>query len=73
MSTLFRICSAKLGFMPSLWKRFIMRNWDDEEKKNEKFDGMQSRDEIDHEHEFHGGRCFHCNKTREEIRKSEWG
>ena len=55
--------------MPSLWKRFIMRNWDDEEKDNEKFDGMQSRNEIDHEHEFHDGRCFHCNKTREELRK----
>lgn len=48
-----------------------MRDWDAEEKENDKFDGMVSKDDIDHEHEFHDGRCFHCNKTREELRR-EW-
>ena len=48
-----------------------MKDWDAEEKDNEDFDGMMSKDDVDHEHEFNGGRCFHCNKTREELRR-EW-
>ncbi len=49
-----------------------MKDWDEEEKKNDKFDGMQRRDGKEHEHNFDPitGICAICLKTREDIRKS---
>ena len=35
------------------------------------FDGFEKRDPKEHKHEFHGGKCVYCGKTREELRR-EW-
>lgn len=43
--------------------------WDEKEK--EPFNGFQKREVKDHTHEFHGGKCVYCGKTREELRK-QW-